>query len=89
MKTIVNRTHRPLRVPLGQGRVLHLNPGHEGQIATGDADYPQLLAMVERGEVAILDGSESPEPDATFGRGGRVETHGHHPDTSTHRRGDR
>ncbi len=90
MKKIVNRTHRPLRIRLSQGRTLHLNPGHEGQIATGDAERPNLLEMVERGEIAILDAGQSAEASGPVGGGSSAaNTHGHHPDTSSHHRGDR
>ena len=33
MRTIVNKTNRPLKIHLPQGRVLHLGPRKEGQIA--------------------------------------------------------
>ncbi|SVC92625.1 uncharacterized protein METZ01_LOCUS345479, partial [marine metagenome] len=33
MKTIINKTGRPLKITLSQGRVLRLGPRKEGQIA--------------------------------------------------------
>ena len=38
MRTIVNKTTRPLRVPLPGGKVLHLGPKKSGQIADPAAD---------------------------------------------------
>ena len=38
MKTIINKTGRPLKITLSQGRVLRLGPRKEGQIATPDAE---------------------------------------------------
>ena len=54
MKTIVNKTHGALRVPLPHGKVLHLG-----------LNQPPLKKMVEEGKVELLDeaGNESiPEP---------------------------
>lgn len=77
MKTIVNKTRRPLRVPLPQGRTLHLGPNQNGQIAPHAADHPPLKRLLEAGEIEILEerGGEttrsgSPSPL-------QVSTHGH------------
>ena len=44
MKTIVNKTMRPLRILLSRGRVLRLGPRKEGQVATQDADLESVKA---------------------------------------------
>ena len=54
MKTISNKTQRPLSVPLPKGKKLHLGPGKVGQIASKDADHPALKKLVEAGEIEIL-----------------------------------
>lgn len=89
MKTILNKTHRPLRVHLSGDKVLHLGPGKEGQISDHDVDHAGVTRLVEAGEIEIV-GDGSP------GAGGRGEsssrqadTHGHHPETSSHQHGDR
>ena len=55
MKTITNKTHRPLKIRLAQGRVLRLGPAKEGQIATHDAERESVQKMVEAGEVNVFD----------------------------------
>ncbi len=55
MKTIVNKTSRPLKIKLAQGRVLRLGPAKEGQIATPDAERESVQKMIEAGEVEVFD----------------------------------
>jgi hypothetical protein len=93
MKTIVNKTTRPLRVPLPGGKVLHLGPKKNGQIADQAADHPALRKLVEAGEIVIQgeggaegdSGEGSPAPDAVRGEG----THGMGKSNVMHRRGQR
>ena len=47
MKTILNKTRRPLKIQLARGRVLRLGPDKEGQIATNDAEQETLQKMIE------------------------------------------
>jgi hypothetical protein len=54
VKTISNKTRRPLSVPLPRNKTLHLGPGKTGQIASEAADHPPLRKMVEAGEIEIL-----------------------------------
>ena len=54
VKTISNKTARPLRVPLPRGKTLHLGPRKTGQIASEDAEHPPLKKLVEAGEIEIL-----------------------------------
>ncbi len=65
MKTIVNKTHGALRVPLPHGKVLHLGLNQSAHVSVHDADHPPLKQLVEEGKVELLDeaGNESiPEP---------------------------
>ena len=55
MKTIVNKTRRPLKIKLAQGRVLRLGPAKEGQIATHDVERESVQKMIEAGEVDVFD----------------------------------
>jgi hypothetical protein len=55
MKTIKNKTSKPLRVPLPRGKTLHLGPAKSGQIATEAAEHPGLKKLVEAGEIEIVD----------------------------------
>ena len=54
MKTILNKTRKPVSVPLPGGKRLFLSPGKTGQIASKAADHPPLAALVEAGELEIL-----------------------------------
>jgi hypothetical protein len=38
MKTVANKTQKPLSVPLPRGKVLHLGPGKTGQISSEAAE---------------------------------------------------
>ncbi len=82
MKTIVNKTTRPLRVPLSGGKTLHLGPKKNGQIADPAAEHPALRKLIEAGDIEIQgeggteaeggEGSQAPESvrgEATHGIG--------------------
>ena len=89
MKTVRNKTNRPLRVRLSRGKTLHLGPRMEGQISGRDVGADGVRRRVEAGELEILgEGSHAP---AAGGRAnpGHADTHGHHPDLSVPKRGDR
>ncbi len=89
MKTIRNRSRQPLRVRLSRGKVLHLNPGREGQIAAHDVEFEGVRRLVEAGELEIV--GEGSQTATGSGRKGGVhpDTHGHHPEISVPKRGDR
>ena len=55
MKIIQNKTRRPLKIRLSQGRILRLGPGKEGQIAVQDANRQSVNNLVEAGDVEIFD----------------------------------
>lgn len=55
MKTVTNKTSRPVIVPLPRGRKLHLGPLKTGQIATEAAEHPALKKLVEAGELELSD----------------------------------
>lgn len=88
MKTITNKTHRPLRVPLPQGKVLHLGPSQTGEIADSAEDHPPLKAMIDGGEVEVRQGGQHDDPSAAGGAA-HSSTQGHPPGKVVHRRGDR
>jgi hypothetical protein len=54
-KTVINKTHTPVRVPLPRGRVLHLGPNQTGHVSVHDADHPPLLKLVEAGSIELVD----------------------------------
>jgi hypothetical protein len=56
MKTVINKTRAPLRVPLPRGKSLHLGPGKTGEIRDGDTDHAGLKKLVEAGKLEIVEG---------------------------------
>jgi hypothetical protein len=95
MKTVVNKTRRPLRVPLPGGKVLHLGPSKTGQIADGAAEHAALRKMIEAGEI-VIQGEGGAEAGTEGGAGapgdaaaGGDSTHGRAKSTVIHRRGNR
>jgi hypothetical protein len=90
MKIVRNLTTAPLRVPLPQGKTLHLGPRKEGQIATHDADHPGVVQLVAEGKLEIVReaqgrGSGRPRSDDR----GHADTHGHAPLPPAEEHGDR
>ena len=89
MKTVSNKTQKPLSIPLPRGKTLHLGPGRTGQIASNAADHPQLKKLIDAGQIEILDeGSESSEGGGG-GKASRVWMPGHASGSAGRRGGDR
>lgn len=89
MKTISNKTQKPLSVPLPRGKTLHLGPGKSGQIASGADEHPALKRLIEAGEIEITwEGSGSPDVSGQGGAG-RTSTPGFPASRGGRRSGDR
>ncbi len=88
MKTIRNRTHRPIKVPLPQGRTLHLGPRQTGEISVHAVDHEGVRRLVEAGTIEIV-GEGAVAPPSEEGTKGQESTHGHHPPTSVKVSGNR
>lgn len=71
MKTVVNKTQRPLAVPLPGGKTLRLGPRGIGQIATSAAEHQPIKKLVESGAIEITD-----EPPARTGGFGGARRYG-------------
>lgn len=89
MKTIRNKTHAPVRVPLPRGKVLHLGPNQEGHIAHTDVDHQPLQRLVEGDVLEIIDDKSAAAAAHEQEKGPQAETHGHHHPTGSSSRGDR
>ena len=89
MKTLVNKTIRPLRVSLSRGRVLRLGPRKEGQIATQDADRESVKALVAKGDVEVLDEASHADVANSGPQGARAPTQGRRATFSGAKHGDR
>jgi hypothetical protein len=57
---IINKTRKPMSVPLPAGKRLFLGPGRTGQVAPGDLEHPPLAALVQAGEIEISGGGPKP-----------------------------
>ena len=89
MKTVLNKTHRPLKIKLSQGKVLHLGPNKEGQIAPKDSERESIQKMIEAGELEIIgDGHKATTSSGTT-YSAHPDQQGHHPSTTVKNRGDR
>lgn len=86
MATIRNNTKKPLKVPLPGGKFLRLSPGKTGEASSKAVEHPPLVAMVERGEITVL------ESGTTRGLGGGNTglsgATGHDPDRTIRHTGD-
>lgn len=54
MKTIRNKTAQPIRVPLPRGKILHLGPHMDGEIADNAVEHAALQKLVKAGTIEIL-----------------------------------
>lgn len=89
MKTIVNRTRRPIQVHLPQGKVLHLGPAKTGQIADDAIERDSVRRLLDAGEIAVV-GEEELPGSGTGDQGAQQEaTHGFHQNMIVHHRGNR
>ena len=90
MKTIVNKTFKPLRIRLPGGKTLHLGPMKSGKISDPAADEESVRRLVQAGEVEILGGPAAHGAGAGESAGAMHEaTHGHPPTTVILPKGNR
>jgi hypothetical protein len=89
MKTLVNKSRKPIRIPLPGGHTLFLGPGRSGQIADRHAALPAVAKLIDDGTVEVA--GESAQAGASASDGGHVHegTHGHAPRKVVRPRGDR
>jgi len=89
MKEIVNKTTRPVRVPLPGGKFLHLSPAKTGQVSDQATQLPSFRKLLDDGTIELVgDGSRS--VDGSQGSGPHhSSTHGHPPTTVVHPKGNR
>jgi len=55
MPSILNKTKRPLAVPLPGGKKLRLGPLQTGQVAAKALEHPPLRELIEAGDVELTD----------------------------------
>ncbi len=80
MKTILNKTFKPLKITFSGGKVLHLGPGKTGQIPDAALDQNSIQALVKSATIEVLDGGPAHVQGADTSSGGPHEiTRGHRP----------
>ena len=89
MASISNKTPKPLRVPLPQGKTLHLGAGKTGQVNAKALQHPPLLKLVEAGDLEIDDGGKSSHIGGLGSQGGISASEGHEAGGGPRRSGDR
>lgn len=89
MKTVCNKTQRPLSVPLPRGKTLHLGPGKTGQISSGAVEHPGFKRLLDSGEIEITGEGSGSTDGPGEGGGGRTATHGFLSGRGGRRSGDR
>ncbi len=88
MKTVVNKTHRPLKIQLRGGKTLHLGPQKSGQISDRAVEEDSIRKLLDAGDVEIA-GETGQAPEAESGGAAHEATHGHPQETVVHRKGNR
>lgn len=66
---ILNKTQRPLRVPLPGGKKLFLSPGKTGQVSPKAAEHPPLKALIEAGDIEVQGKGKSKGASQGSGKG--------------------
>ena len=80
MKTIRNKTFKPLKLTFSGGKVLHLGPGKTGQVPDAALDQKSVQALIKASTIEILDGGPAHIEGADTSSGGPHETtRGHRP----------
>lgn len=80
MKTIRNKTFKPLKLTFSGGKVLHLGPGKTGQIPDTALEQKSIKSLLKDATIEILDGgpAHGAGTDTTAG-GPHQTTRGHRP----------
>lgn len=89
MRSVTNKTNKPLTVPLPRGKTLRLGPRKTGQISSDDLDHPGLKKLAEAGEIEIHEEGHTPNKGGTGTKVGPTSAPGHGTSTGGRRSGDR
>jgi hypothetical protein len=89
MRSVTNKTNKPIAVPLPRGKLLRLGPRKTGQISSDDVEHPPLKKMAEAGEIEIHEEGHSPQGGGGGGGVGPSGGPGHGTTPGGHRSGDR
>ena len=89
MKTILNKTHEPLRVALPRGKTLHLGPGQSGHIANEHLAHKPVKRLIDAGKVEVQDAVSTQEIPRGRERAPHESTRGHQVSSKSEFKGER
>ncbi len=89
MKTILNKTHEPLRVALPRGKTLHLGPAQSGQIANEHLAHKPVKRLIDAGKVEVQDAVSTQEAPQGRERAPHESTRGHQAPSKSEFKGER
>ena len=89
MKTVCNKTQRPLGVPLPHGKTLHLGPRKTGQVPSSAVEHPGFRKLVDGGEIEIIGEGTGSTDVPGGGRKARTSMRGYTSGRGGRRSGDR
>jgi hypothetical protein len=55
IRTVINKTLRPVKIPLPGGKTLFLGPSRRGQVSDDALERPAFQKLVESGDIEVLD----------------------------------
>lgn len=89
IRTVVNKTRRPIKISLPRGKILHLGPGGSGQVHDDALERPSVAKLIEAGEIEVLgEGASSAAGERASPRLNE-STHGHPPPKVVKPKGNR
>ena len=90
IRTVVNKTRRPIRISLPRGKTLHLAPTGQGQVQDDTIERPAFKKLIEAGDIELLD-EKGAGAQGTANSPGRVQRadQGHAGSRTPARKGDR
>ena len=88
MQVVHNKTRKPIRLPLGGGKVLHLGPGGTGKVSPKATERPAFRRLLEQGEIELFAEGDSID-SGSGGTGGVRESRRDHKPPRIQRTGNR
>ncbi len=67
---IINKTNRPVRVPLPGGKKLHLAGNGKAKITPKGAEHPGVQKLIEEGTIELNDGGKARGAKGSTGSAG-------------------
>ena len=64
---VINKTPKPLSLPLPGGKKLFLGPGKTGQVTNKALEHPPLVKLIEAGDVEVVGEGHRPSSPGSDG----------------------